>query len=90
MLSMPVRKQGGAAIVTIPSWALNLLKLKVGEPVAMEVRDGQLVMTPVSATHRKRYTTAELLRGTTQKTAKAMLEDTAWAREGRAVGRELA
>ena len=90
MLSMPVRKQGGAAIVTIPSWVLKSLKLKIGEPVAMEVRDGQLVMTPAAATHRKRYTTAELLRGTTPKRAKAMLDETVWARSGRAVGRELA
>ncbi|MFM9972373.1 MAG: AbrB/MazE/SpoVT family DNA-binding domain-containing protein [Burkholderiales bacterium] len=88
MLSMPLRKQGGAAIVTIPSSVLKSLNLKIGEPVAMEVRDGQLVMTP--ATRRKRYSTAELLKGTTRKTVKIMLDETAWARAGNALGRELA
>ena len=89
MLSMPVRKQGGAAIVTIPSSVLKSLKLKIGEPVAMEVRDGQLVMTPVAAAKRKRYTAKELLRGIGRERAKAMLDETVWVRAGRAIGREL-
>ena len=90
MLSMPLRKQGGAAIVTIPPSVLKSLDLKIGTDLQMDVRDGALVMVPAKPTKRSRYTLAQLLEGATPKTAKALNNDTAWSREGDAVGRELA
>ena len=59
MTTVSIRKQGGAAIVTIPA------KLR-------------------------RYTLKELLRGATPKNMAALNRQTAQAREGKAVGRELA
>jgi antitoxin ChpS len=90
MLSMPLRKQGGAAVVTIPPSVLKSLDLKVGSELQMDVRDGALVMVPLVATKRKRYTLAQLLVGATPAAVKALNKDTAWFREGDAVGRELA
>ena len=90
MLSMPLRKQGGAAIVTIPPSVLKSLDLKIGTELRMDVRDGALVMVPAIPSKRKRYTLAQLLEGATPKVVKALNDDTAWSREGDAVGRELA
>ena len=87
---MPLRKQGGAAIVTIPPSVLKSLDLKIGVELQMDVRDGALVMVPAKPAKRKRYTLAQLLEGVTPKTVKALNEGTAWSREGDAVGRELA
>ena len=54
MLSMPLRKQGGAAIVTIPPSVLKSLDLKIGAELLMDVRDGALVMVPAAPSKRKR------------------------------------
>ncbi len=90
MLSMPLRKQGGAAIVTIPPSVLKSLDLKIGAELQMDVRDGALVMVPAVPSKRKRYTLAQLLEGATPKVVKALNDETAWFRDGDAVGRELA
>ncbi len=90
MPSMPLRKQGGAAIVTIPPSVLKSLDLKIGTELQMDVREGALVMVPNKPSKRKRYTLAQLLVGATPKAVKALNADTAWSREGDAVGRELA
>ena len=90
MLSMPLRKQGGAAIVTIPPSVLKSLDLKIGGDLQMEVRDGVLVMVPVKPVRRKRYTLAQLLEGATPEAVKALNAETVWSRGGDAMGRELA
>ena len=90
MLSMPLRKQGGAAIVTIPPSVLKSLDMKIGTELQMDVREGALVMVPAKPARRKRYTLAQLLEGATPKAVKALNADTAWSREGGAVGREMA
>ena len=90
MLSITLRKQGGAAVVTIPPSVLKSLDLKVGSQLQMNVLDGALVMVPVLATKRKRYSLAQLLVGATPATIKALNNEMAWSREGDAVGRELA
>ena len=90
MLSMPLRKQGGAAIVTIPPSVLKSLDLKIGNELLMDVRDGALVMVPAKPGKRRRYTLAQLLEGATPKAVKALKDETAWFRGGDAVGRELA
>ncbi len=90
MLFMPLRKQGGAAIVTIPPSVLKSLDLKIGTDLRMDVRDGALFMMPVKPTRPKRYTLAQLLEGATPRVVKALKDETAWSRERDAVGRELA
>lgn len=90
MLSMPLRKQGGAAIVTIPTSVMQKLNLKVGEELAMDVRNGALVVTPVKVNRSRRLSLAELMVGVTPARVKSLNRDTAWAREGSAIGRELA
>jgi len=90
MLTMPLRKQGGAAVVTIPPSVLKLLDLKVGTQLQMEVRDGAVVMVPAPHPRRKRLTLEQLLEGATPAVVKAINQETAWAREGDTTGRELA
>jgi len=90
MLTMPLRKQGGAAVVTIPPSVLKRLDLKVGTELQMNVRAGALVMLPLKPAKRSRFTLAQLLEGATPKAIKALNLETAWARAGEAVGRELA
>ena len=90
MLTMSLRKQGGAAIVTIPPSVLKSLDLKIGTELQMAVRDGALVIIPAKPTRAKRYTLAQLLEGVTPKTIKALNDETAWSQDGDAVGRELA
>ncbi len=87
---MPLRKQGGAAIVTIPASVLKRLRLVVGESVAMDVQGGAVLLTPERTRKPARYSLAQLLEGASPSRVKALHADTAWAREGSAVGRELA
>ncbi len=88
MIGVQIRKQGGAAIVTIPSDVLKLLNLHIGDKLEFDVSGDELIAHPVRTSQRKRYTLAELLKGTTKKSMKALNSKTAWAREGKTVGRE--
>lgn len=90
MLSMPLRKQGGAAVLTIPPSVLKSLGVQVGAQLQMDVQDGTLHVVPLQAAPRKRYSLAQLLEGATPKLVKALNADTADARSGAPVGRELA
>ncbi len=81
-----IRRQGGAAVVTIPPALLKLMNVEVGSQLSLSVTDGELIARPVKGA-RKRYSLGELLEG-----ADAMAElstRTEWAREGDSVGREL-
>ncbi len=88
MINVQIRKQGGAAIVTIPSDLLKILKLSIGDTLALDVANDELIAHPVRKVVRKRYSVAALLQGTTKKSMKALNEETEWAREGKSVGRE--
>ena len=63
--------------------------LKIGIDLQVDVRDGALVMVPAKPVKRKRYTVAQLLEGAMPKAVKALNADTAWSREGDAIGREV-
>lgn len=76
--------------MTIPSDLLKLLNLGTGDTVSMEVIHGDLVAHPHQKKALKRYTLKELLKGTNTKVMKALNKETAWAREGKPVGREKA
>jgi antitoxin ChpS len=53
-----LRKVGGSVMLVIPPVLLNLLHLKAGAAVAVDVQDGRLVVEPRP---RPRYTLDELL-----------------------------
>lgn len=90
MMTVNIRKQGGAAIMTIPADVLKLLNLEVGSALELQVSDGSFTARPVRPIARERYTLAELLRGVTPDVMAELAAATAWAREGEPMGRERA
>ncbi|WP_426201700.1 AbrB/MazE/SpoVT family DNA-binding domain-containing protein [Pseudomonas sp. TWP3-1] len=82
-----IRRQGGAAVITIPPTLLKLLHLEVGAQLELNVVDGELVARPVAPPARKRYSLSELLEGS--ESLQVLNAQTAEAREGDPVGREL-
>ena len=81
-----IRKQGGAAVVTIPPALLKLMDLEVGAELTLSVEHGKLVAEP-AAPARRRYAMAELLKGAAG--MKRLTAETAWAQDGEPVGREI-
>jgi antitoxin ChpS len=82
-----IRRQGGAAVITLPPTLLKLLHLEVGAQLELNVVDGELIARPVVRPSRKRYSLAELLEGSEE--VAELNAQTAFAREGDPVGREL-
>lgn len=89
MAIVSIRRQGGAAIITIPADVMKALKVDIGTEVEVKVSGGALVARPRSASERKRYSLRELLRGATPSAMKRLNAETAFAREGGAMGREI-
>lgn len=89
MIQVHVRKQGGAAVITVPSDVLKLLNIHIGDALALDMTDGGLTLYPVSKKTRKRYSKAELLKGATPKNMKALKDQTKWFRDSKSVGREI-
>lgn len=89
MTTVSIRRQGGAAIMTIPAEVLKTLHLDVGATLELSVSENGFTAQPVAKPRRRRYTLRELLRGATPETMRQLTEETAWAREGEPVGREL-
>ncbi|AWN51471.1 PbsX family transcriptional regulator [Methylobacterium sp. 17Sr1-1] len=61
-----VHLQGDARIVTLPDALLDRIGADVGTALALDVKDGAIVATPVRealSQPRRRYTMAELLVG---------------------------
>jgi antitoxin ChpS len=88
MMTVTIRRQGGAAVMTIPADVLKLLDIEVGSTLHLEVADGAMTVRPAGP--RKRYRIEELLQGVTPRLMSKFNADTAWARDGKPVGRELA
>ena len=57
-----IRRQGGAAVMTIPPALLKMLGLEIGAQLTLEVDNGALVASPVRQ-EKKRFTLAELREG---------------------------
>jgi antitoxin ChpS len=89
MITVNIRKQGGAAIITIPADVLKMLNVDIGATLEIEVSNGAFIARPASPPARKHYSLTELLRGITPEVAAEINAETAWAREGESVGREL-
>lgn len=88
MTTVNVRKQGGAAVVTIPANMMQLLHIEVGSKLELNVSEGVLTARP--AAHKRRYSLSELLQGVTPAKIAKLNAETAWAREGKPVGHEIA
>ena len=58
MHTTSLRKVGGSVMLAVPPVLLNLLQLKVGATVAVDVENGRLIIEP---NPRPRYTLAQLL-----------------------------
>ncbi len=82
-----IRRQGGAAVMTIPPALLRQMDLDVGAQVTLSVEHGKLVAQP-AAPARRRYSMAELLKGAAG--MKRLTAEVAWAQEGEPVGHEIA
>lgn len=80
-----IRRQGGAAVVTIPPALLKLMGTEVGSELALEIENGNLVATPVRG-QKKRYSLAELLEGSDEMAELNSLQTT-WD-EAPATGKE--
>jgi antitoxin ChpS len=81
-----IRRQGGAAVVTIPPAVLKMMELQVGDQLSLEMHDGELVVKPIRKTPR-RYKLSELLEG--GEVVSGLNADMAWAMEGDPVGHEI-
>ncbi|MHB1321619.1 MAG: AbrB/MazE/SpoVT family DNA-binding domain-containing protein [Acidithiobacillus ferrivorans] len=88
MLLTKIRKQGGAAVVTLPAEVLRQLDAGIGEELSIMVYQHTVTLRPVRG-ERRRYNLEELLSGVTEQDMQVLAEDTVWAREGEPVGREL-
>jgi antitoxin ChpS len=75
--------------MTIPPEVLKSLQLDVGAKLDVEVGDGSFTARPRNRPTRKRYSLRELLRGVRPEKLRKLNEETAWAREGDPVGREI-
>ena len=75
--------------MTIPAEVMKQLKVDVGSALELEVLDGGFTARPAPSTGRRRYSLRELLRGATPDAVRQLNAETAWAREGEPVGREL-
>lgn len=88
MLVTKIRKQGGAAVVTLPAEVLRQLDAGIGEDLSIAVSRHKVVLR-LARGERRRYSLEELLAGVTEQDMQNIAEDTTWAREGESVGREL-
>ena len=84
-----IRRQGGAAIMTVPAEVLKSLQLEIGSQLELAVESGSFTARPKAKLERRRYSLRELLRGATPEAMRQLHAETAFAREGESVGREI-
>jgi antitoxin ChpS len=89
MTTVNIRKQGGAAVMTIPADVLKKLAVGLGEALELDVTDGVMVARPARTRSRRRYSVSELLEGVTPAVARAMTRESVARHVGPSVGREL-
>jgi antitoxin ChpS len=79
-----LRKVGGSVMVALPPALLELVELKAGSPVGIQVENGRLV---IEARPQPHYTLAELL-AASDYSQPLTAEDRAWL-DAPPVGREI-
>ena len=87
MITLNVRKQGGAAVIT-PANVLKLLNIEVGDILALDIDGKNLIISSLSKSPR-RYSLSELLQSVNPKEIKNLKKDTKWFRNTKSVGREI-
>ena len=70
MTTANVRKQGGAAVITIPANVMKMLHIEVGSKLELNVSEGVLTARP--AANKRRYSLSELLPSPPQKSPSSM------------------
>jgi len=75
--------------MTIPAEVLKSLQIDVGSTLEVAVSGDSFTARPNAKPVRRRYSLRELLRGATPDAMQKLNDDTAWARDGKPVGREL-
>lgn len=86
-ITTKIRRQGGAAIMTIPPVLLKQMQADVGAQLSLAVVDGELIAKPLQ-TVRKRYPLSVLLRGA--EAMKGLNAQTQEAQDGLPIGHEIA
>lgn len=84
-----IRKQGGAAIITLPSVVLKDLNSGIGDKLELAVAGGVLTAKIAHKRERKRYTLAELLEGVTPELAEEMHKEAQSWLDAPSFGREI-
>lgn len=85
-ITTKLRRQGGAAVMTIPPALLKLMETEVGAQLSLSVTNGELVARPIKHS-RKRYSLSELLQDA--EAMKALNAEVAWAQDGDPIGHEI-
>ncbi len=88
MITVNIRKQGGAAVMTIPANVLKMLDIEAGGKLELNVIPGAFTARPASKHLRKRYSLNELLRGVTPEQMERLNKQIEWSREGESIGGE--
>ncbi len=89
MITVNLRKQGAATVITIPDIVLKKLDISIGSTLELDISNSAFIARPLRNPARRRYTLTELLRGVTPETVAALREETNWTREGEPMGREI-
>ncbi|HTA78953.1 MAG TPA: AbrB/MazE/SpoVT family DNA-binding domain-containing protein [Terracidiphilus sp.] len=84
MPTTTLRKVGGSVMLTVPKSILDILNLKAGAEVSVDIQDGRLLVEPKP---RPRYTLEELLAASDYSKPQSA-EDREWI-DAPPVGREL-
>ncbi len=83
MPTVKIRKQKGAAIITLPAEVLKTLGVDVGQSLDIEVINGALIARPAGQPTRRRYSLSELLEGITPAVGREMAKASAeWNSSG--------
>jgi len=90
MITVNIRKQGGAAVMTIPADILRMLNVGIGAAVEIKPAEDGFLVRPVHGKPRRKCTVQELMRGVSREWSEGVHRETVWARESGPAGRELA
>ena len=89
MITTHIRKQGGAAIMTIPASLLKTIDLPIGAEVVLDPVEHGFEVKVIEEGRRRRYTLKELLVGATPENIEKLNKQVAWSQEGDAMGQEI-
>lgn len=77
MTTTTLRRAGGSAITTVPSFISNFLKLEIGDELTWEVEDGKVILKALK-TVRKKPKLDDLLDKFEASKTSLTLEDEQW------------